>query len=178
MMPSPRTRGKGPPDGWRALVQGKQGDVPGRRAAVAALTAVVLGSGCVSLVGPARTADDYDRKASSTAESVASALGVAELHVDAAAHDRLLPPYAARSLSEVEDDAGAAISTFSGIQPPDDRAEELGRDLVEVLGPIEDALAATRVDARRADLDAVAAHAGELADLHEQLDAFIEEQGW
>ena len=132
----------------------------------------------VSVVGPARTADDYDRKASSTAESVASALGVAELLVGAAADDRLLPPYAARSLSEVEDDASAAIRTFTGIQPPDDSAERLGTDLVALLWPIEGELAATRVDARRADLEAVAAHAAELADLHDRLDAFIEEQGW
>lgn len=155
-----------------------------RRAVLPRLTsatviAVLLTSvGCVSLVGPARTADDYDRKASSTAESVSSALGVAELLVGAAGDDRLLPPYAARALSEVEGDAGAAIGTFAGIQPPDDAAEALGADLREVLGPIEDELAATRVDARRADLEAVAAHADELAGLHDELDAFIEAQGW
>ncbi|MGH9274251.1 MAG: hypothetical protein ACRDZU_06365 [Acidimicrobiales bacterium] len=49
----------------------------GRGAAVAAVAAGVLASAYVSLVGPARTTDDYERKASSRLSD--ASLGSSEL---------------------------------------------------------------------------------------------------
>src|SRR4051794_40330694 len=115
-----------------------------RVVAPAVAVLVALTAGCVQPLGPARTYNDYAHKAKTTAESVISALGVANLAAQAAKRDRALPPYLSVLLEEAEDDASGAESTFSKIQPPDERSDKLRDDLSPIVGDAVDTLSAMR----------------------------------
>jgi len=130
-------------------------------------------AGCVQPVGPARTADDYERKAKDTAETVLSSVRTAELAVDVAGRDRAFPPYVSVVLSDAEDEAGAAASTFASVQPPGESSDRLRDELGDLLDAADDALSAARIAARRDDGDALAAQAGPLNRIGDQLDTFV-----
>ena len=130
-------------------------------------------AGCVQPVGPARTADDYERKAKDTAETLLSSVRTAELAVDVAGRDRAFPPYVSVVLSDAEDEAGAAASTFASVQPPGESSDRLRDELGDLLDTADDALSAARIAARRDDGDALAAQAGPLNRIGDQLDTFV-----
>jgi hypothetical protein len=145
-------------------------------AAVVALAGVVLGGvACVQPVGPARTAEDYELKAKDTAETVLSSVRTASLAVDVAERDRAFPPYVSVVLSDAEDDAGGAVSTFDSIQPPGRSSDRLRDQLGDLLDRAESALSAARIAARRIDDDALAAQAAPLDEVATDLEAFISE---
>jgi hypothetical protein len=148
--------------------------VPTLVVAVAALAGVVLGSvACVQPVGPARTAEDYQLKAKDTAETVLSSVRTASLAVDVAERDRAFPPYVSVVLSDAEDEAGGAVSTFDSVQPPGRSSDRLREQLGDLLDRAESALSAARIAARRVDDDALAAQAAPLDEVATDLEAFI-----
>jgi hypothetical protein len=141
--------------------------------------AVAAGSlaGCTRIVGPVRTADDYELKAASTADAVLSAVRTAELVVDAADRGRAFAPYVAVALDDAESDASGAAATFSSLQPPGPSSDQLRDELEALNAEATDALATLRITARRGDLDQLAAQAEPLTDIADRLEAFSEQHG-
>jgi hypothetical protein len=140
---------------------------------VAALACLAGATACVQPVGPARTAGDYEDKATDTAETVLSSVRTASLTVDVASRDRAFPPYVSVVLSDAEDEAGGAASTFGSVQPPGASSDRLRDELQELLDQADDALSAARIAARRVDHDALAAQAEPLDQVAADLDRFL-----
>jgi hypothetical protein len=122
-----------------------------RRVAVSSMVVLLVGA-CTQIVGPARTFRDYELKASSTASSALSAVRTARLVMRLGRDDDAFAPYLSVIASDAEDDASAASGTFDGIQPPDARADALGRRLRDLLDPANAAVRDVRIRARRTEL--------------------------
>lgn len=128
-------------------------------------------------VGPARTYDDYRRKATTTIAAVESSVQTVALAAKAAADDRATGPFLSVLISGQEDAINGVAGTFGSIQPPGARADSL-RSVV--TGLIDDALAdvtEARIAARRGDRDALAQLQHPLADDADALDRFATEHG-
>jgi hypothetical protein len=125
--------------------------------------------------GPVRSVNVYESKAGETAEAVASAVETAGLAVDAAREHKAHGRYLTQVLVEAEEDAGSAQGTFDGIQPPDQRADELRDRLDELLTEATGTLAELRIAARRGELAELPELAAPLTKLADQLHAFAEE---
>ena len=125
--------------------------------------------------GPVRSANVYESKAGATAEAVASAVETAGLAVDAARQGKAHGRYLTQVLAEAEEDASAAQGTFDGIQPPDQRADELRDRLDELLTEATGTLAGLRIAARRGELAALPELAAPLNELADHLQALAEE---
>jgi hypothetical protein len=143
-----------------------------RRHVLTVVALAVLSAGCFQPVGPARTIHDYELKAESTAKATRSAVETARLAVKVATNGDAFPPYVSVLLSEAERDAANAQGTFSGIQPPDDRADALRDRLGRLLNRTGDVLSTLRITARRAELDRLAEQAKPLPRLSRRLDRF------
>jgi hypothetical protein len=143
--------------------------------ATKALVVVLCGvvGACVQPVGPARTADDYERKAKDTAETVLSAVRTAALAVDVADRGRAFSPYVSVVLSDAEDDASGAAATFSSVQPPGASSDRLRAELTDLLDEAANALSGARIAARRADGAGLAAEARPLRQVADELDRFV-----
>jgi hypothetical protein len=139
--------------------------------------AVLTAAGCIQYVSPSRTLADYESKAVNTAEAVLSAVATAALTVQVVDDDRTIGPTVAVLLSEAESDAGAAASTFDGVQPPSEEAEEVFEELEPLLDDATSRLRDLRVAARRNGADDVVAAGADLARLAADLEAFIEARG-
>ena len=139
---------------------------------VAAFAAAL--AACVQPVGPARTFDSYERKASDTASTALSAVQTGRLGAQTAKHDDTFAPYLAVLVSEAEDEASSAQTTFDSVQPPNDESDNLRDDLDPLLTRAVDALSQARIAARRADFDEVAEQEPKLAQSARELDRFIE----
>jgi hypothetical protein len=124
----------------------------GRRPAGWALLVLALVTACTQVVGPVRTFRDFELKAASTAKSVRSSVETAHLTVRLAREDKAFAPYLSVMASDAEDGASAAASTFSGLQPPDARADALAARLDPLLQRATDALTDVRIRARRTEL--------------------------
>jgi len=135
--------------------------------------ATALGA-CVQPVGPARTFDSYERKASDTASTALSAVQTGRLGAQTAKHDDTFAPYLAVLVSEAEDEASSAQTTFDSVQPPSDKSDKLRDDLDPLLTRAVDALSQARIAARRADFDEVAEQEPKLAKSARELDRFLE----
>ena len=148
-----------------------------RRARVG-LAAVMSGSllltACTAWLGPARTDEDFARKAGTTAKSVRSAVEVARLAADAAGKGNAFASYTTVLLSEAEDDAAGAESTFDKIQPPNDKADQQREQLDDLLNEATSILSQLRIEARRGHLDQLADIAQPLAGLSDKLQQFDE----
>jgi hypothetical protein len=129
---------------------------------------------CVQPVGPARTFDSYERKASNTAKTTLSAVQTGRLGAQVAKHDDTFAPYLAVLVSNAEDEASSAQSTFDSVQPPNDKSDNLRDDLDPLLTRALDALSQTRIAARRADFDEVVRQGPKLAKSAQELDRFLE----
>lgn len=142
-----------------------------RRAAVAF---VMLGlTACVAHpVGPARTFKKYEGKAATTAKAALSAVNTAKLVADGATRHRLFGPYVGTVIGEAEDDVNGTLGTFSSIQPPDAKSDDLRDQLTRLLNDAEDHLAALRIAARRGDISHLADMARQLSDDADKLDKF------
>lgn len=134
-------------------------------------------AGCTRIVGPVRTAEDYELKAASTAEAVLSGVRTAELVADAADRGRAFASYVAVALDDAEGEASGAAATFSSLQPPGPSSDRLRDELDELTREATDTLATLRITARRGDLDQLAAQAAPLEDLGDRLEAFAEQHG-
>jgi hypothetical protein len=112
----------------------------------------MLVTACTQIVGPARTRRDFELKATTTAESVASSVQTVRLLMQLGRNDDAFAAYLATMASESEDGATAAAGTFSGIQPPDARSDRLRTRLLALTDPATAHLADVRIRARRAEL--------------------------
>ena len=138
------------------------------------VAAMLLVGACT---GPVRSSPVYESKAGQTAEVAASAVQTALLAVDAAKDDKAYGRYLTQVLVEAEEDAGSAQGVFDGIQPPDQRADELRDQLDELLGEATDTLASLRIAARRGELATLPELAKPLAEVAAKLHAFAEAHG-
>ncbi len=135
---------------------------------------VLLAAGCT---GPVRSSNVYESKAGQTAAAVASAVQTAALAVDAARGGKAYGRYLTQVLVEAEEDAGSAQGTFDGIQPPDQRADELRSRLDELLGQATDTLANLRIAARRGSFAELPELARPLPKVAAELDDFAKAHG-
>jgi hypothetical protein len=127
--------------------------------------------------GPVRSSDVYESKAGQTAEAVASAVQTAALAVDAARGGKAYGRYLTQVLVEAEEDAGSAQGTFDGIQPPDQRADELRARLDDLLTRATGTLADLRIAARRGRFAELPELARPLPELAGRLDDFAKAHG-
>jgi hypothetical protein len=127
--------------------------------------------------GPVRSSDVYESKAGQTAATAASAVQTAALAVDAAKGDKAFGRYLTQLLVEAEEDAGSAQGTFDGIQPPDQRADELRSRLDELLTEATGTLADLRIAARRGRFAELPELAKPLPGVAAKLDDFAKAHG-
>jgi len=127
--------------------------------------------------GPVRTSPVYESKAGQTAATAASAVQTALLAVDAAEGDKAFGRYLTQLLVEAEEDAGSAQGTFDGIQPPDQRADELRSRLDELLTEATGTLADLRIAARRGRFAELPELAKPLPGVAAKLDDFAKAHG-
>ncbi|MET0144712.1 MAG: hypothetical protein ABW328_08020 [Ilumatobacteraceae bacterium] len=136
---------------------------------------VIVAAGCVTHpIGAARTYDDYERKATTTAESARSAVATVRLLAEAAGDGNTFGPFAAVVVSEQEDALGGLRGTFASIQPPDDRAVELRDELTPILDDAFTGVGDVRIAVRRGDLEEAARRGDALSAVSAALDAVIE----
>jgi hypothetical protein len=137
--------------------------------------AALVTNGCVEhKVGPARTLDDYERKARTTAHAAQSAVETVRLLAETASDGQTFGPYTGVSISEQEDAFAGVQGDFGSIQPPDARADDLRDQLNSILSTAMDDIAAVRIAARRGQLDDLAEIASPLSDDSASLEQFIE----
>jgi hypothetical protein len=149
--------------------------VNGRKRFALLAAAAGLG-GCVQHpVGPARTFDAFEAKATTTAEAALSSAESGRLAGKAFVDGKTFGPYAGTVASESEEAAAAVQGTFASIQPPNGEADGLRAALQETLGRTVDDLAALRIALRREDADAVRAALPPVAADADDLRAFVEE---
>ena len=127
--------------------------------------------------GPVRSSDVYESKAGQTAATAASAVQTAALAVDAAKGDKAFGRYLTQLLVEAEEDAGSAQGTFDGIQPPDQRADQLRSRLEDLLAEATGTLAELRVAARRGRFAELPELARPLPGVAAKLDDFAKAHG-
>ena len=127
--------------------------------------------------GPVRSSDVYESKAGQTAATAASAVQTAALAVDAAKGNKAFGRYLTQLLVEAEEDAGSAQGTFDGIQPPDQRADELRSRLDDLLTEATGTLAELRVAARRGRFAELPELAKPLPGVAAKLDDFAKAHG-
>jgi len=127
--------------------------------------------------GPVRSSEVYDSKAGQTAATAASAVQTAALAVDAAKGNKAFGRYLTQLLVEAEEDAGSAQGTFDGIQPPDQRADQLRSRLDDLLTQATGTLAELRVAARRGRFAELPELARPLPGVAAKLDDFAKAHG-
>ena len=127
--------------------------------------------------GPVRSSDVYESKAGQTAATAASAVQTAALAVDAAKGNKAFGRYLTQLLVEAEEDAGSAQGTFDGIQPPDQRADQLRSRLDDLLTQATGTLAELRVAARRGRFAELPELAKPLPGVAAKLDDFAKAHG-
>jgi len=149
------------------------------RRALLLLTAVlaVALAACVQPVGPARTFDSYEHKARHTAETALSAVQTGRLGAQSARRDDTFAPYLAVLVSDAENTASGAQTTFDSVQPPNGKSDNLRDHLDPLLTRAVDALSQARIAARRADFDEVAKQGPNLAKSARELDRFVKAHG-
>ena len=140
-------------------------------AVVVALLAI--GAACA---GPARTHNDFQLKAKSTAETTLSAIGTTQLVVRLAADDRAFANYLSVLIGDAEEEASSAQSTFDSIQPPNEDSDALRSQLGDLLSTANDTIADIRIAVRRGQLSDLATQADELEQIAKDLDSFIAAQ--
>jgi hypothetical protein len=132
-------------------------------------------TGCVRHpVGPARTFDTYEDKATTTAEEALSAVSTTILAAQVGTAGQAWGPYLSILVSGQEDAIAGVEGTFASVQPPDARSDALRRQLLDIVQPAVDHIAQVRITVRRGRLDDLVAVARPLDDDQLQLRAFLE----
>ena len=149
------------------------------RRALLLLTAVlaVALAACVQPVGPARTFDSYEHKAKHTAETALSAVQTGRLGAQSARRDDTFAPYLAVLVSDAENTASGAQTTFDSVQPPNGKSDDLRDHLDPLLTRAVDTLSQARIAARRADFNEVARQEPRLARSARELNRFVKAHG-
>jgi hypothetical protein len=145
---------------------------------VAAAAALALGTTACTPhpVGPARTDDDYEGKAVTTAETALSAVEAVRLASQAA--DRgSFGPYLSILVSDQEEELSGVQGTFASVQPPSEQSDELRAELDDLMSTALDHLVDVRVATRRGELDSLASVAEPLQQDADALRSFVQEHG-
>ena len=145
-----------------------------------AVTALALGllSACTPHpVGPARTFATFEGKAVTTAQGALSSVETVRLAAQTGSKENGFGPYLSVLISDQEEGLSGVQGTFSSIQPPDSRAENLRSELDDLLSSAVDHVVDVRVAIRQGDLAGLAAVATPLATDAASLDAFIQKHG-
>ena len=137
-----------------------------------AVTALAMASACVA---PARTFDDFEGKAVTSAESAASDARTAILTASVAERSRLPGPTTSVIVAEAAVGASSVRDTFASIQPPDAESDALRVELLPVLGRGADLIASMRIAARRSDAETMAAIGVDLEAVATTLERFVED---
>lgn len=125
-------------------------------------------------VGPARTFGKYEGKATTTAESALSNVATVQLAARTASEGRAFGPYLSVLVSDAEEAISGLQGTFVSIQPPGSRADDLQRELDQLLSDGLDHVRDVRVAVRRGELSDLAQQAGPLEDDRQKLESFTE----
>jgi hypothetical protein len=158
----------------RALAWGPRGAVLVGFAGLAGLALPVLTS-CVSHpVGPARTFETYEDKATTTAEAALSAVSTTMLAARIGTDGKAWGTYLSVVISEQEDDLAGAQGTFASVQPPDARSDALRQQLDDILQPALAHVTDVRLSVRRGRLSELADVAAPLAGDQSRLRAFLD----
>jgi hypothetical protein len=104
-------------------------------------------------VGPARTRDDFERKARTTLEDTLSAIETVRLVAEASSAGNTFGPYSSVSVSEQEDALVDISGDFGSIQPPDATSDAVRAEVAAVVQSAIDHVAAVRISIRRGQLD-------------------------
>ena len=144
----------------------------GRGRFVLAVAALAMAAACVA---PARTFDDFEGKAVTSAESAASEARTAILTSSVAEGSRIPGPTASVIVAEAAVGATSARDTFASIQPPDPESDALRAELLPVLGQAADLIASIRIAARRSDAQTMAAIGAELEPVATTLERFVDD---
>jgi len=136
------------------------------------VVALATAAGCVA---PARTFDDFEGKAVTSAESAASQTRTAILTSSVSERSRLPGPTASVIVAEAAAGATSVRDTFASIQPPDPESDALRAELLPVLEQAADLIASMRIAARRSDAQAMAAIGAELQPVAVNLERFVED---
>lgn len=145
---------------------------------VAALALALTFAGCTPHpVGPARTFAAYEAKARTSAASALSSVETVRLAAGAATDGGAFGPYVGRVVSNREDTLDRVAGTFASIQPPDERADALRRELGDLLDGALEHVADVRIAARRGELRRLAGVAAPLERDAAALRRFLEAHG-
>jgi hypothetical protein len=129
-------------------------------------------------VGPARTFDDYERKASTTAAASLSAVETVRLAATAGADGKGFGPFLGQVVSDQEEDLSGVQGTFASIQPPGGaRADALRSELDDMISDSVDHVSDVRIAIRRGELGSLADVAKALDGDAERLRSFVEAHG-
>ena len=153
------------------------GDIlPGARSfpriSLVAMAFALVTAACVA---PARTFDDFEGKAVTSAEAAASEARTAILTATVARQSRLPAPAASVIMAEAALTATSVRDTFASIQPPDPESDALRAQLLPILGRAADLIASMRIAARRSDPETMAAVGSDLEPVADSLERFVED---
>ena len=145
------------------------------RGLIAAVVMALVATGA-ACAGPARTHNDFQLKAKSTAETTLSAVGTTQLVARLAADDRAFANYLSVLVGDAEDEGASAQSTFESIQPPNEESDALRSQLDDLLSTANDTIADVRIAVRRGQLSEVATYDDALEQSAKDLKSFIAAQ--
>src|SRR4051794_21885530 len=145
-----------------------------RSAWAPALVVALVLSACVS---SSPNDADFAKKAQKTVDTVAAAVGTAQLGITALHDGDAFDPYLSVLLGEAEEDAGAARQSFDSVQPPGVDSDEVRDQVHEVTDEAIELLSEARIAIRREDYDAVLALDAPLAGVSERLKQLSEDLG-
>jgi hypothetical protein len=151
------------------------------RALVAAAVVVAAFGGVTACtphpVGPARSYDTFEGKATTTAESALSVVETVRLAAEASTQGNAFGPYLSVVVSDAEESLNGLAGTFGSIQPPDEESDRLYDELDSLLDDASTHVRDIRLSVRRGDLDDLASRAEPLADDADDLRSFVTEHG-
>jgi hypothetical protein len=131
--------------------------------------AAVVACALTACVGPARSFDTFQAKAAQTAGAVLSSVQSARTAAQLSSTRKAPDPYLSVVISNAEEDAGSAISSFETIQPPDHASDQLRARAESLFSRAVSAISQMRIAARREDAGAVQRLGDSLGQLTEPL---------
>jgi len=126
-------------------------------------------------VGAARTYGKYESKARTTAKSALSNVATVRLAAQIASKGNAFGPYLSVLISDAEEALSGVQGTFDSIQPPNEKADKLQKDLDQLLSDALDHVRDVRVAVRRGELPDLDKQAQPLDDDIQKLNQFTEQ---
>jgi hypothetical protein len=154
----------GLPEGWEWYLV----EVLRRVAGVAVVGALVLVGCTTNSPGSA----GYESRTATTAEKMVSPVATGALLAQLGGEGNLFGPYAKTATTGALDEAESVQSSFSHIQPPDERSDRIRTELARLLQRSTNELTALRIAARKGNLEALGRFERPLSRLARQLEQF------